>query len=73
MSPYTVIPEATWRRWLRQERPEMVEFMPRIIQRAIPDSRDGRQGREFKPSGAEPSARSVERGPRVPGPAARVQ
>ena len=27
MSPYTVITEAAWRRWLRQERPWAVEFL----------------------------------------------
>ena len=42
----------------------MVEFMPRIIQRAIPDSRDGRTARQSKPNGTEPSTRGVEPAPR---------
>lgn len=73
MSPYTVIPESAWRRWLRQERPEVVEFMPRIIQRAYCDPRDGRHADQPKPSGAAPGTRGVERASGPSGNAAGAQ
>jgi hypothetical protein len=64
MSPYTAIPESTWHCWLREECPEVGEFMPRIIQRANCDSRNGRTARTFKSNGTEPSTCGVEQSPR---------
>jgi hypothetical protein len=74
IGPYTPITESAWYRWLRQERPEVVEFIAsRIITRANCDPRDGRQANQPKPHRTEPGTYGVEHSPRECRNAASVQ